>query len=81
MHPQTARVTVEDIITENHRIGVRMTIHATRQGEFRGLALTGKHFAMTRISIFRVADGKIVERRHNEDMLSMSRQLGLASTG
>lgn len=71
--------TIEDIvITEKDRIAVRMTIRATHQGEFRGLAPTGKPVAMTRISIFRVADGKIVEWWHNEDMLGMLRQLGLA---
>ncbi len=69
--------TVEDVIAERDRAAVRMTIHATHQGEFRGVQPTGKPVAMTRISIFRIAEGKIVEWWHNEDMLGMLRQQGL----
>jgi steroid delta-isomerase-like uncharacterized protein len=71
-----SHVTVEDVVAEGDRIAVRETIRATHKGEFMGLAPTGKPIAMTRISIFRVADGKIVEWWHNEDMLGMLQQLG-----
>ncbi len=73
-----SHLTVEDVIADGDRVAVRMTIRATHQGEFRGVAPTGKPIAMTRISIFRVANGKIVEWWHNEDILGMLRQLGLA---
>ncbi len=72
-----SHVTIEDIVTEKDRIAVRKTIRATHQGEFMGLAPTGKSVVMTRTSIFRVADGKIVEWWHNEDMLGMLRRLAL----
>ncbi len=70
--------TLDDVIAEGDRVVVRLTIRATHQGEFRGVQPTGKPMAMTRISIFRIADGKIVDWWHNEDMLGMLRQLGLA---
>jgi steroid delta-isomerase-like uncharacterized protein len=73
-----SNLTVEDVIAEGDRVAVRMTIRGTHQGEFRGLAPTGRPIEMTRISIFRIADGKIVEWWHNEDMLGMLRQLGIA---
>ncbi len=68
----------EDMVAEGDKVAMRMTIRATHQGEFRGVQPTGKPISMTRISIFRVANGKIVEWWHNEDMLGMLRQLGLS---
>jgi predicted ester cyclase len=74
-------ITIEDVIAEGDRVAVRMTIRATHQGELMGLAPTGSPVAMTRISIFRIAGGKIVEWWHNEDTLGMMRQLGLVPSG
>jgi hypothetical protein len=52
-------------------------MHGTHQGEFRGIAPTGKRITVTGIGIFRFSDeGKVVESWDNFDQLGMMRQLG-----
>jgi predicted ester cyclase len=48
----------------------------THQGEFAGLAPTGKSIAMEGISVFTCRDGKIVEQIIIYDVLGMVTQMG-----
>ena len=70
------RVTVEDQIAEGDKVVTRWTCRGTHKGKFQGLPPTGKQMTMTGITIFRIANGKLVEGWTNLDLLGMLQQLG-----
>ncbi len=70
-------VTVEDIIAEGDKVAARITMSGTHRGELMGVAPTGKQITLGLIDITRLADGKIVERWGEGDMLGMMQQLGV----
>jgi steroid delta-isomerase-like uncharacterized protein len=71
-----ARYTVEDRLAEGDRVAVRWTLRATQSGDYLGHPATGKSFAVTGTSTFRIAQGKIQEIVVNMDRLGMMEQLG-----
>ena len=68
-------VTSEDMIAEGDKVVSRWTAQGTQQGELLGIAPTSKHATWTGISIYRFADGKIVEAWWFKDMLGLLQQL------
>jgi steroid delta-isomerase-like uncharacterized protein len=70
------RVTVEDMIANGDKVVARLTVNGTNTGEFMGLPPTGKEVTIGGIEMFRVADGKLVERWAEFDMMSLMQQLG-----
>ncbi len=68
--------TVEDMIAEGDKVAVRLSHGGTHQGVFMGVAPTGKEARWTGNSIFRIADGKIVEGWVEGDHLGLMQQLG-----
>lgn len=73
------RVTVEDLFGEDEKVAVRFTFLGTHEGEFMGLAPSGKRVTMAGIDILRVVEGRIAELWGQEDMLGMMQQLGAIS--
>jgi predicted ester cyclase len=69
-------ITIEEQIAEGDKVVSRWTDRGTHQGEFMGIAPTGKRIEYTGISIDRIADGKIVESLLESDRLGLMRQLG-----
>ena len=69
--------TIEDIIAEEDKVWVRVKVTGTHTGEYRGLAPTGKKITVTYVGIYRIADGKAVERWSVYDMLDFYKQLGV----
>ena len=69
--------TIEEQIAEGDKVAYRWTARGTHQGEFMGIAPTGKRVEMTGISIARLIDGKIEEIWENYDALGMMQQLGI----
>jgi predicted ester cyclase len=67
---------VEDLIAEDDKVVGRTTVTATHQGEFMGVAATGKPVTYNEIFIFRFADGRIAETWGVVDVLSQMKQLG-----
>ena len=67
---------VEDMVAEGDKIAARLRISGTHQGEFLGIAPTGKQVTFTGIDILRIAEGKVVEHWGNVDELGMLQQLG-----
>jgi steroid delta-isomerase-like uncharacterized protein len=65
-----------DQIAEGDKVATRWTIRGTHKGEFQGMPPSGKQIEMTGITIFRIANGKLIEGWTNEDVLGMSQQLG-----
>lgn len=68
-------ITIHDLIAEDDKVVARLTAHGTHQGDFRGIAPTGRTVQWAGIRIFRLADGKIVEHWANWDDLSLLQQL------
>lgn len=69
-------IDVDDVLAEGDRVIVRHTHHLTHGGVFVGMPATGKQAVIGGIEIFRVADGKIAEMWHQDDLLSLLIQLG-----
>ena len=68
---------VDDLIAEGDKVACRWTASGTHEGEFMGVAATGKYFEWGGITIFRLENGKIAERWPMQDRLTMMQQLGL----
>ena len=68
--------TLEDVIAEGDRVVVRLTMRATHQAPFWGIAPTGKKIKTTSISIYCIKGKKIVEGWSEGDVLSIFYQLG-----
>jgi steroid delta-isomerase-like uncharacterized protein len=56
------RTELDDIIVDGDKVAVRHRAYATHVGSFMGFPGTGKRLSWTGISIYRVENGKIVER-------------------
>ena len=74
------QVTVADQIAEGDKVATRWTCRGTHKGQFQGIPPTGKQMAMSGITIFRIADGKLIEGWTNPDLLGMLQQLGAIPT-
>ena len=71
------RVNIEDLFAEGDKVVVRFAFTGTHTGtELLGVPPSGRKVNVTGISIFRIADGKIVEHWANEDGLGLLQQLG-----
>ncbi len=68
---------LHSLVAEDDIVVERFTASGTHQGEMMGVAATGATLVLPGINIFRVRDGKIVERWGRLDELGMRRQLGL----
>lgn len=70
--------TIEEQLAEGDRVATRVTLRATHSlGEFMGQPPTGQQIRISGITIERIKDGKIVERRVSYDQMGMMQQLGL----
>jgi predicted ester cyclase len=74
-----AHRTLEELLAEGDKVVVRRTLRGTHHGEFLGLAPTGKAIVTRGISIYRLADGQLVEHWVNYDVLGLHQQLGASS--
>ena len=70
------QVTVEDQIAEGDKVATRWTCRGTHKGQFQGMPPTGEQMTMSGMTIFRIANGKLVEGWNNPDLLGMLQQLG-----
>ncbi len=68
--------TLEEMIAEDDQVAERWTGRGTHQGEFQGIAPTGRQVTVPGFVFYRVASGKIAEFRGLFDGLSMMQQLG-----
>jgi predicted ester cyclase len=74
------KYTIEDEMTEGDQVVQRLTASGTHQGEFLGMAATGKKATWSEIHIARVGGGKLVEHWANSDQMGMLQQLGIIPT-
>ncbi len=67
---------IEDMIAEGDKVVARTTMRGTHQGDFFGIAPTGRRVELSGVHILRIANGRIAEHWGNNDDLGMMRQLG-----
>jgi predicted ester cyclase len=72
--------TVEEMIAEGDKVVDRLTWQATHQGELMGISPTDNKVTVTEMHVSRIANGKIVERWGQPDMLGLMQQLGAIPT-
>ena len=70
------QLTIEDMIAEGDKVVARMTARGTHQGEFMGIAPTGKQVSWNAFGINRYVDGKIKEHWGVPDLFGLMQQLG-----
>jgi steroid delta-isomerase-like uncharacterized protein len=74
------RSTCEELVGEGEIIAERWTGTGTHQGEFQGIAPTGRYVKVPGVVFYRIAFGKITEFRGLFDGLALTRQLGAIPT-
>jgi steroid delta-isomerase-like uncharacterized protein len=57
-----ARYEVDDLIAEDDKVVVRWRLLGTHKGDFRGIAPTGRPIVLKGIAIYRVENGRLMER-------------------
>ena len=55
------RIAVEDLVADGDRVAARWRLRGTQRGEFLGVPPTGRPETLQGMSLFRLADGRIVE--------------------
>lgn len=70
------QATIEDIVQEGDTIVVRARMRGTHDGEFMGIAATGKKMDVAAMDMVRFQDGKAIEHWGVTDTLAMMQQLG-----
>jgi steroid delta-isomerase-like uncharacterized protein len=74
------RLTIDDMIAENDKVVVRVTVQGTHEGVlFGNIPPTGRTATWRGVDILRISGGKIVERWNCRDLLGMLQQLGVIS--
>jgi predicted ester cyclase len=68
-------ITIEDIVLSGDRVAIRCSITGTQEGPFGSLPPTGRFVQWTSMTIYRIADGKIVEGWWSYNALSLMHQL------
>jgi steroid delta-isomerase-like uncharacterized protein len=73
--------TIEDLVAEGDKVVARWTARGTHDGDFNGIPPTGKTAHSSGITIFRIADGRIVEEWAESDTLGLLQQVGAIPGG
>lgn len=68
--------TLLDMVAEDDKVVVYWNISGTQQGEFRGIAATGRKISVDGITINQLANGKIMDSYVSYDALGLMQQLG-----
>ena len=68
--------TIEDLIAEGDKVAAHWRSRATHQGDYMGIAPSGKEVEFTGISFYRIEGGKIAQSWNIEDRLGLMRQIG-----
>lgn len=69
-------VAVEDMVVAGDRVSLRLHFRGHFTGRFGALAGQGQTVDFAAFDLYRIADGRIAENWHLEDMATLLRQLG-----
>ena len=72
-----ARHTIEDQIAEGDKVVTRLTAIGKHEGDLPGAPRTGNDLQTTSITVHRIADGKLVEKWSEKDVLGFLPQIGV----
>ena len=70
---------IEDVLADGDRVAVRQTFRGTHNGDFLGIAPTGRKVAVSAMVVYRVLGRQIAECWWNADVLGLLQQLGVAA--
>jgi len=68
---------IEDQIAEGDKVVTRLTSYGKHEGDLPGAPRTGNDLQMTSITIHRIANGKLVEKWAEKDVLGFLQQIGV----
>lgn len=68
--------TVEGMVADGDTVAVRYTLSGIHQGEFAGVAPTGRAVTAQSMAFYKLAEGRIVEERAQLDINSLLQQMG-----
>ncbi len=68
---------IEDQIAEGDKVVTRLTSYGKHEADLPGAPRTGNDLKMTSITIHRIANGKLVEKWSEKDMIGFLKQIGL----
>jgi predicted ester cyclase len=68
---------IEDQIAEADKVVTRLTSFGKHEGDLPGAPRTGNDLKMTSITIHRIADGKLVEKWAEKDVMGFLKQIGV----
>jgi predicted ester cyclase len=68
---------IEDQIAEGDKVVTRLTAYGKHEGHLPGAPRTGNDLKMTSITIHRIANGKLVEKWAEKDVLAFLIQIGV----
>jgi len=71
-----SRLRIDEQVAEDNRVATRWTFTGTHQGNFRGLAPTGRAINFTAMYFYRFDGGKVVEIHAMVNLLRLLQQLG-----
>jgi ketosteroid isomerase-like protein len=71
---------IEDQIAEEDKVVTRLTSYGKHEGDLPGGPRTGNDLKMTSITIHRIANGKLVEKWAEKDVMGFLKQIGVMPT-
>jgi steroid delta-isomerase-like uncharacterized protein len=71
-------VEIHDVIAEQDRVAVRLTMRGTQLGNFHGVPPTGRRVTSSAMNTYRIQDNRIVEEWWQHDLLGVLKQLNAA---
>lgn len=74
-----AHWTIDDLVADGNEVAGIVTLRGTHTGEYRGVPPTGKEVNITGVVIFRVDEGRVVERWGGFDALGLLEQIGIGA--
>ena len=69
-------LTIEEMVAEGEKVAERLSARGTHEGEFMGVAPTGKRIEWQGQAFFHFSEGKVLECRGMPDMLGLLQQIG-----
>ena len=72
--PDASRI-IEDLVAEGDKVVLRETFTGTHNGDFNGLAPTGRTVNVGAVVIYRISNGKIAESWVQADFVGLMNQL------
>ena len=71
-----ARAETVNVIAEDDKVVIHVVVNGRHQGDFMGVAPTGRDVSYEVVHIFRLSEGRIVERWGVVDAMGVLTQLG-----